>query len=355
MTTHLELTDEHLDELHREAFGNPDTRGRKRCLAVYLKGQGLGHGEIARLVRVEGDTVTAWIKTYRDSGLAGLLSTHYRKNAGALDNYAESLRALFEKQPPHTVNQAIDMIEGETGVRLKPSACRTFLKKLGMKFRKCGLTPGKMAVDEEQQRIQQTFHDHTLQPLLEEAKQGRRQVLFVDAAHFVMGAFLGLLWCFTRRLLPSSSGRKRHNVLGAYDPIRHEVVTLTNDTVINQEAFCLFLDKIADTYRDSGLPITLLLDNARYQKCAAVTEKAKGLGIALQYLPAYSPNLNLIERLWRFIKKQVLYSTHYDQFATFKETIGNCLQDLGTRFRNKMETLMTLKFQLFSKTENCTA
>jgi hypothetical protein len=180
-----------------------------------------------------------------------------------------------------------------------------------------------------------------LQPRLEEAKQGRRTVLFVDAAHFVMGAFLGMLWCFVRQLLPSSCGRKRYNVLAAYDPIRQEAVTLTNDTVVNQVTFCALLDKIARCYAGTGLSITLILDNARYQKCQSVFDKATALGIELLYLPAYSPNLNLIERLWRFVKKQVLYSTHYDTFATFKESIDACLRDLGTRFKSKMQTLMT--------------
>ncbi len=193
------------------------------------------------------------------------------------------------------------------------------------------------------------------QPLLEEAEQGRRVVLFVDAAHFVMGAFLGMLWCFARQLLPSSSGRQRYNVLGAYDTVRHEAVTLTNSTVVNQEVFCSLLDKIAATYADKGHPITLILDNARYQKCQSVFDKAQALGIEPLYLPAYSPNLNLIERLWRFVKKQVLYSTHYSTFAAFKESIDACLRDLGTRFKSKMQTLMTLKFQLFSKSENLAA
>jgi transposase len=271
-----------------------------------------------------------------------------------LDAHAEQLKEVFKKRPPHTVNQAIEMIEKETGRRLKPSTCRAFLRKLGMKFRRCGLVPGKATHDEEQLQAQQAFHDQKLQPRLEEAKQGKRLVLFVDAAHFVMGAFLGMLWCFLRQLLPSSSGRKRYNVLGAYDPIRHEVITLTNDTVVNQVTFSALLDKIV-TDVGTGLPITLVLDNARYQKCQSVFDKAKALGIELLYLPAYSPNLNLIERLWRFVKKQVLYSTHYDQFATFKESIDTCLRDLGTRFKSNMQSLMTLKFQLFSKTENCAA
>ena len=247
------------------------------------------------------------------------------------------------------------MIFEQTGIRLKHSACQTFLKKLGLKCRRCGLMPGKVLNDEKQRQAQQTFDNTQLQPRLAEAKQGRRTVLFVDAAHFVMGAFLGMVWCFTRVLLPSASGRQRHNVLGAYDPIRHEAITVTNDTYINQGVFCEFLDKIAAAYADTGQPITLVLDNARYQKCRSVADKAAELEIELLYLPPYSPNLNLIERLWRFVKKQVLYSTHYDKFNVFKNSIDTCIAELGTRFKDKMQTLMTMNFQLFSgKTENLT-
>jgi len=351
----LELTEAQLDELHQEASGNPCARARRKCWVVYLKGHGYAHRAIADLVRVDGDTVTAYLRKYRDGGLPGLLAEDYRKPAGQLDVHAERLKQVFRQQPPHTVNQAIEVIERETGVRLKPSACRAFLRKLGMKCRRCGLVPGKAPDDEKQLQAQQAFHDDKLQPRLEEARQGRRTVLFVDAAHFVMGAFLGMLWCFVRQLLPSSCGRKRYNVLGAYDPIRQEAVTLTNDTVVNQETFCALLDKIAAAYADSGLPVTLVLDNARYQKCQSVFDKAAALGIELLYLPAYSPNLNLIERLWRFVKKQALYSTHYDTFAHFKESIDACLRDLGTRFKSQMQSLMTLKFQLFSKAENLAA
>lgn len=351
----LELTEKQLDELHKEASENPSARARKKCWVVYLHGKGFAHREIADVVRVDGDTVTNYVRKYRDGGLPLLLTDNYRKQGGRLDAHAQRLENVFKNQPPHTVNEAIEVIERETGIRLKSSACRDFLRKLGMKCRRCGLTPGKAQDDESQLQAQQEFHDQKLQPLLDEAKQGKRAILFVDAAHFVMGAFLGMLWCFVRLLLPSSSGRKRYNVLGAYDPIRHEVVTLTNDTVVNQETFCALLDKIASAYAPTGLPVTLVLDNARYQKCQSVFVKAKALGIELLYLPAYSPNLNLIERLWRFVKKQVLYSRHYDKFAAFKDSIDDCLHNLGTRFKSNMQTLMTLKFQLFSKTENCAA
>jgi hypothetical protein len=103
------------------------------------------------------------------------------------------------------------MIFEQTGVRLKPTACQAFLKKVGMKCRRCSLMPGKVLDDAKQWQAQQAFHDNQLQSRLDEAKQGKRTVLFVDAAHFVMGAFLGMVWCFTRNVLLSASGRKRHN------------------------------------------------------------------------------------------------------------------------------------------------
>lgn len=352
----LELTEKQITELYQIAHLNAQARNRKKALIVYLRAMGKPCHEVARLMRVDKDTVTSHMKKYASGGLQGLLAENYRQSKSQLELYVEPLKKLFEKQPPHTVNQASEMIYETTGIRLQNSACRDFLKKIGMKCRRCGLVPGKATDDPAQRKAQQEFHDNKLQPLLAEAKQGKRTVLFVDAAHFVMGAFLGMLWCFTRQLLPSSSGRKRYNVLGAYDPIRHEAITVTNDTYINQHVFCTFLEKIAAAYAGAGCPITLILDNAKYQKCQSVFDKAKELGIELAYLPAYSPNLNLIERLWRFVKKQVLYSKHYDKFAAFQNSIDTCIAELATKFKNNMKTLMSLRFQLFTeKTENLTA
>ena len=94
-----------------------------------------------------------------------------------------------------------------------------------------------------------------------------------DAAHFVMGAFLGFLWCFQRIFIKTSSGRKRYNVLGALNPLTYEVITVTNDSYINAITFVEFLEKIRQQI--PGLTITLFLDNARSQKCKLVWEKAQ--------------------------------------------------------------------------------
>jgi transposase len=76
-------------------------------------------------------------------------------------------------------------------------------------------------------------------------------------------------------------------------------------------------------------------------------QQSKKMNIELLYLPPYSPNLNFIERLWRFVIKQVLYSKHYDSFDTFRKSINTCISELGTRFKNEMQNLMTMNFQLF--------
>ena len=116
----------------------------------------------------------------------------------------------------------------------------------------------------------------------------------MDAAHFVFGAFLGYLWCFARCWIKAPSGRQRFNVLGALNAITYEVITVTNLTYINSESVCQLLGKL----RALGLqgPITLGLDNACYQRCALVQSAADTLGIELLYLPAYSPNMNFIDK-----------------------------------------------------------
>jgi len=181
---------------------------------------------------------------------------------------------------------------------------------------------------------------------LAEATAGQRAVFFVDAAHFVFGSFIGKLWCFTRRWIKSPSGRQRFNVLGAINAVSHQLVTVTNTTYINAESVCELLFKIAAL--KLAVPVTLVLDNARYQRCAVVAGVADSLNIEMLYLPTYSPNLNLIERLWKFVKKQCLYSKYYPDFEAFRTSISECLAETETTHKGALDSLLTLKFQSFA-------
>jgi transposase len=194
---------------------------------------------------------------------------------------------------------------------------------------------------------QAEFLDNELSPRLEGAKRGKRSVLFVDAAHFVYGPFLGYLWCLVRLFVPGPSGRKRYNVLAALDAVTHRVIRVSNHAYINAESVGALLRQVAA----AGLkrPVTLVLDNARYQKCAAVQSLAASLGLELLYLPSYAPNLNLIERLWKFVKKECLGCRVLPTYEAFTTAIDDCLANLDTRHRHQMNTLLSLEFQLFDE------
>jgi transposase len=134
-------------------------------------------------------------------------------------------------------------------------------------------------------------------------------------------------------------------VLGALCATSHRLVTVCNTEYINSHSVCELLRKLK-ALSPAG-HITAVLDNARYQRCALVQTTAQTLGIELLFLPPYSPNLNLIERLWKFTKKQVLYSKYYPTFDDFQRAITSLLDNAHSTHRKELDSLLTLKFQLF--------
>ena len=192
---------------------------------------------------------------------------------------------------------------------------------------------------------QAEFLETELKPCLDAAVAGQGHVYFVDAAHFVFGTFLCCVWSFTRIFVRAASGRQRFNVLGAWNAVTRELVTITNTTVVNTGTMCELLGAIAA--RGMCGPITLVLDNARYQRNMIIEGLAKELGIELLFLPSYSPNLNLIERLWRFVKREAAYGRYHPTFAEFRAAIQAALDQVSTAHAEKLASLMTLSFQEF--------
>jgi len=198
---------------------------------------------------------------------------------------------------------------------------------------------------DEHVKDQAEFLNTKLKPELDKAQAGQGHVFFVDAAHFVFGTFLCCLWSFARIYMRAASGRQRFNVLGAWNAVTRELIAVTNTTVVNSATMCELLRKIA-ALGLSG-PITLVLDNARYQHNALVKALAAELGISLLFLPSYSPNLNLIERLWKFTKRRALYGRYHPTFSDFQAAIQEVLDGLTTKYAEPLASLMTLNFQQF--------
>ena len=190
--------------------------------------------------------------------------------------------------------------------------------------------------------------DNKLSPLLAEAKENRRIVYFADAVHCVWGAFIASIWCIVRVFIPTPSGRFRYNVLGCINAITHDLVTVCNTTYINALSVVELLEKIYEKHKNDTIPVTIFLDNAKYQHCKLVKTKAVELGIELMFLPSYSPNLNLIERLWKWLKKDCLNCKYYDKFEKFTDAIDNSLNKIANgQAKEELDSLLSLKFQLF--------
>jgi transposase len=127
--------------------------------------------------------------------------------------------------------------------------------------------------------------------------------------------------------------------------VTRELTYVANTTVVNTETMCELLRKIAA--QNLIGPITMVLDNARYQPNAVVQALAAELGITLLFLPSYSPNLNLIERLWKFIKRRTLYGKYHPTFADFQTAIQKTINQLSTKHAPSLKSPMTLNFQEF--------
>lgn len=180
---------------------------------------------------------------------------------------------------------------------------------------------------------------------MKEATQSKLVLLFLDGSHFVMGCdFLGCIYGKVRRFIKTFSGRRRYNVLGALNFVTKKVTTVVNDTYITATEVCDMLRKVTEEYKEKAIHI--VLDNARYQKCEAVTNLANELGITLHYIPPYSPNLNLIERLWKHVKSR-LRTKYYDKFDEFKTTIDSIVGDTHIGSKKLIDKLIGESVQIF--------
>ena len=170
-------------------------------------------------------------------------------------------------------------------------------------------------------------------------------VLFVDAAHCVFAPCLGVVWCVQRLFVQAPSGRQRLHVLAALKALTHEVVTVRQLTYITAETVGERLPLWVGS--SPGIPITVILDHARYQRCVLVQSVAQRLGIEWLYLPTYSPNVNLIERFWKFVTKPWLDSKDYPDSESFQHAIRPCIEQALSPHKQAFESLLTLHFQTF--------
>src|SRR3954447_5720318 len=176
-----------------ERYHHPDPRVQRHLEILWLKHHGESHERIALLASASRSTVQRCLSTYRAGGLDRIRQAPAKQSHSALDDQRPSLEELFAKQPPRSVKEARHRIEQHTGIRRGLTQVRHFLHRLGLKPRQVAAIPvPPKSTLEEHVKTQAEFRENKLEPRLEEARQGLRQLLFVDAAHFVHAPFLGV-------------------------------------------------------------------------------------------------------------------------------------------------------------------
>jgi transposase len=336
-----------LSPQQREAIGErrrhaPDRRIYQRLSAVLWSDDGRTREEIAGLAGVSTRQVGQWFRIYRNKGLDELCALHYQGDPGRLGPaQVQRLKQEIETGVFHNADQIRTRIEATFGVTYSATGVKDLLRRIGASYHKVSGFFWKADV-EEQKRWVRKHRRHR-----REAGPGTRRY-FVDACHPVWGVdLLYSCWLLVgqRFYVGVGNGRKRLNILGAYCPDDHDYVDLrlTRENITGEQ-FVKLLEALRARHPDTAKFI-LYLDNARsYSKPCVKAWLAAHREFRLVPVPAYSPNLNLIERLWKFLRKKALSRWHVT-FEGMQAAVAGVLDRLGD-YRDELSTLMTERFAI---------
>ncbi len=194
--------------------------------------------------------------------------------------------------------------------------------------------------------IQEEFINWYGKELLK-SKEGKTHLLFYDPVHQLHNTINGKCWQakggHNTIVLPSNTGRKRITILGAISPVNHKFTSIILEGMVDKEVTMEVLKNIRETYNDDK-EIIIIMDNAKYNRAYAVQDLAKQLNITIKFLPPYSPNLNLIERVWKFLKKK-LKNKYIEKFADFKLWINDFCKYFD-EFKSEISKLISDNIQI---------
>ena len=333
-----------IDERRRQA---QDRRVYQRLSAVLWSDEGRTREEVAGLLGISTRQVGQWLRIFRNKGLDELCTLHYRGDPGRLrPAQVQRLRQEIARGAFHNAEQVRTWIEETFGVPYSVTGVKDLLRRIGASYHKVSGFFWKADVDEQREWVRKYRRQRR------EAGPSTRRY-FVDACHPVWGVeLLYSCWLLVgqRFYVGVGNGRKRLNILGAYSPDDHDYVDLrlTKENITGEQ-FVKLLEALRAKHPETEKFI-LYLDNARYYSKPVVKEwLAAHREFRLVPLPAYSPNLNLIERLWKFLRKTALNRWH-KTFEEMQAAVAGVLDHLD-RYRSELDSLMTEEFHIIKDEE----
>ncbi len=336
----IKLSRSERKKLIRQIRKEKERKKADRLRVVLYKNQGLTHQGIADLLQISINTVTKILKSYLTGGIEALLEEdNYKGSSPKLtDEQIEVLKVELKSKIYHTASQIIRFVEQKWQVKYKLRGMHKLLKRIGFTYKKNRLVPSK-ADPKKQLEFVKWFEKFksTLGP--------DDRIYFGDAMHLKHNAEVGYAWSLVGEphLIPSNSGRKRINILGAYCTQTHEHVFIITDQNINQDKMIELLIELRTKQGKNG-QIYLVLDNARYNHAKRVKAQASESNITLKYQPPYSPNLNLIERLWKFVRQKFNKDKYRATFTIFVTSLREFFANLH-QYRANLVTLLREKFE----------
>lgn len=295
---------------------------------------------IAAILGIGLGTVSNCKNKFEQEGLDKYLDTHYVPYSGKLTDEQLAQLETAVCAGLYTRTQEVQAyIETQFEVSYSLSAVLAILKKLDFVYKKTMSTPGKADV------VQQEAFLAELEPFLEEI-EADEVVYFLDAVHPQHNTRSDYVWVKRgeEKAIPTNTGRSRININGAMNAHQPEDVVILEAERIDGQATIALFDKIQAQNSDKKT-IYLFSDNAKYYYSLKLKEYlVKNPRIVLFYLPPYSPNLNLIERLWKFLRNKIINTTYYPTFSEFRKAILKFFENLDD-YREELRTLMRHNFQ----------
>lgn len=335
------LKDRHRQELEAAYQTAKDKRIANKINVLLLSDDGYSQDEISKILRLNQSTITRYLQAYlANYNVAAYLESSYKGGVCQLtkqqfDELGNHLDAVL----CGSTDEVLAYVKNKFNVTYSRSGMAALLKRNGFVFKKPILVPGKGDTE-----LQEAFVAYYKQ--IKESMGPKDKMYFLDGVHPQHNTIAAGGWIRKgkEKHLKSNTGRKRINLNGALDVDTHELIIREDETINAQSTIELL--KMIEKENTSANKIALIIDNAAYYYNSEVIGYAQDSPqLELIYLPVYSPNLNLIERVWRFMKKKVLYNQFYETFAQFKAAVGDFFQELP-KYQDELNELLTEDFHI---------
>lgn len=342
----IKLTEKEQEALLDRIKKTVDREIADRLRIIWFKANGYSHKEIAKLLGVGINTITRWLQRYRREGLEGICRTNYAGSTSPLTpEQRNQLKIELLTNIYNTAAQVIAWVEKKFDVTYTASGMQQLLKRLGFTWKKNRLMPSKADPEAQRQFV------HWFKRLRAEQGEDDR-IYFVDAFHAKHNAEAGMAWSGVGNphMVPANSGRERYNILGAYCTQTNESEFILTEKNINQDKLIELLDRLHARHQNGK--IYLVLDNASYNHAKRVKERAKFSSIILKYQPPYSPNLNLIERLWKYTRKEFFKDKYRATFQEFRKKLDHFFNNIAA-YQKDLTSLLAENFELIPPNWSC--